>query len=208
MGALLAAACGSSGAGTTPTTGETVVLGAPLGLSGALVKESELTQQGYDLWAEWINGQGGINVNGVKHPVKIKYYDDTSDANQSAILMQKLITDDKAQFLLGPYGSAATATDARIAEQNKIPMVSPASTNVTVTQKGDYIFRVCFTDDVQGLVCAQFAQTQSQREGATNGAQFARERQFTGKLESVESGRDELPAGGKDAQCNGQIETA
>ncbi len=143
MGALLAAACGSSGAGTTPTTGETVVLGAPLGLSGALVKESELTQQGYDLWAEWINGQGGINVNGVKHPVKIKYYDDTSDANQSAILMQKLITDDKAQFLLGPYGSAATATDARIAEQNKIPMVEANGAAQAIFNQGyKYTFGV------------------------------------------------------------------
>ena len=143
MGALLAAACGSSGTGTTPTTGETVVLGAPLGLSGALVKESELTQQGYDLWAEWINGQGGINVNGVKHPVKIKYYDDTSDANQSAILMQKLITDDKAQFLLGPYGSAATATDARIAEQNKIPMVEANGAAQAIFNQGyKYTFGV------------------------------------------------------------------
>src|SRR5438046_7256611 len=58
-----------------------------------------------------------------KHPVTIKYYDDTSSANQSAVLMQKLITEDKANFLLGPYGSAATATDAAIAEQNQIPMV-------------------------------------------------------------------------------------
>jgi branched-chain amino acid transport system substrate-binding protein len=37
-------------------------------------------------------------------------------------------------------------------------MVSPASTNPSVTQVGDYIFRVCFTDDFQGPVCADFAQ--------------------------------------------------
>src|SRR6266853_373031 len=119
--AVVALACGGSSS-SGPTTGSTIVLGAPLGLTGALTKESNLTQQGYNLWLDWINARGGILVNGVKHPVTIKYYDDTSNANQSAVLMQKLITEDKANFLLGPYGSAATATDAAIAEQNQIPM--------------------------------------------------------------------------------------
>src|ERR1700694_2046202 len=119
---LAAAGCGSPPP-AAPTTGSTITLGAPLGLTGSLTKESILTQQGYNLWSDWINARGGIVVNNVKHPVVIKYYDDTSNANQSAVLMQKLITEDKAQFLLGPYGSAATATDAIVAETNQIPMV-------------------------------------------------------------------------------------
>jgi branched-chain amino acid transport system substrate-binding protein len=117
---VVAFACGGNAA---PATGSTIVLGAPLGLTGSLAKESELTKQGYDLWSDWINARGGIVVNGVKHPVTIKYYDDTSDANQSAVLVQKLITTDKANFLLGPYGSTATNTAAAVAEQNQIPMV-------------------------------------------------------------------------------------
>jgi len=119
---MAAVACGGS-TSTGTTTGAAIILGAPLGLTGSLTKESTLTQQGYNLWSDWINARGGIVVNNVKHPVVIKYYDDTSSANQSAVLMQKLITEDKANFLLGPYGSAATATDAAIAEQNQIPMV-------------------------------------------------------------------------------------
>src|ERR1700687_1713702 len=115
VAALAAFACGTTSAG--PTTGSTIVLGAPLGLTGSLTKESNLTLQGYNLWLDWINAQGGIVVKGVKHPVALKYYDDTSSANQSAVLMQKLITEDKANFLLGPYGSAATATDAASAAQ-------------------------------------------------------------------------------------------
>src|ERR1700694_3931841 len=120
--AVAAAACGGTSSSGTPATGTPIVLGAPLGLTGSLTKESTLTQQGYNLWSAWINAKGGIVVNGVKHPVTIKYYDDTSNANQSAVLMQKLITEDKANFLLGPYGSTATATDAIVAEQNQIPI--------------------------------------------------------------------------------------
>ena len=142
LAAIVSFACGGSPAPAT-TTGSTLVFGAPLGLTGSLTKESTLTQQGYNLWQDWINQQGGINVNGVKHPVKIVYYDDTSSANQSAVLMQKLITEDKAQFLLGPYGSAATATDAAIAEKNQIPMVEANGAAQAIFNQGyKYTFGV------------------------------------------------------------------
>src|SRR2546421_3860713 len=120
--ALLAAACGASSGGT-PTTGAPIVFGAAVSLTGAQSKEGGLTKQGYDLWLDWINQRGGIVVNNVKHPVQIKYEDDQSDPNLSATLVQKLITDEKSQFILGPYGSAATATDAIIVERDGIPMV-------------------------------------------------------------------------------------
>src|ERR1700694_2951436 len=139
---LAAAGCGSTPP-AAPTTGSTITLGAPLGLTGSLTKESILTQQGYNLWSDWINARGGIVVNNVKHPVVIKYYDDTSNANQSAVLMQKLITEDKANFLLGPYGSAATATDAAIAEQNQIPMVEANGAAQSIFNQGyKYTFGV------------------------------------------------------------------
>src|SRR5438309_1666431 len=135
MAVVAVVACGGSESGGN-TTGSTITLGAPLGLTGSLTKESTLTQQGYSLWLDWINTRGGILVNGVKHPVVIKYYDDTSSANQSAVLMQKLITEDKANFLLGPYGSAATATDAAIAEQNQIPMVEANGAAQSIFNQG------------------------------------------------------------------------
>src|SRR5437660_3667891 len=121
--ALLLAACGTSSTGNSPTTGAAIVFGAAVSPTGAQCKEGGLPKQGYDLWLDWINQRGGIVVNNVKHPVQIKYEDDQSDPNVSATLVQKLITSEKAQFILGPYGSAATATDAIIVERDGIPMV-------------------------------------------------------------------------------------
>ncbi len=120
--ALSLAACGTANSGSS-TKGEPIIFGAAVSLTGAQSKEGGLTKQGYDLWLEWINQQGGIVVNNVKHPVQIKYEDDQSNPNLSATLVQKLITDEKSQFILGPYGSAASATDAVVAEKNGIPMV-------------------------------------------------------------------------------------
>src|SRR2546430_17540919 len=90
VAAVAAIACGSSSPGEQ-TTGSTIVLGAPLGLTGSLTKESILTQQGYNLWLDWINARGGVVVNNVQHPLPIKNQDDTSKANQSAFRMQTLI---------------------------------------------------------------------------------------------------------------------
>src|ERR1700736_5781638 len=133
--AVTLAACGSS-TGTTTTTGSTIVFGAAVSSTGAQSLEGKLTKQGYDLWLDWINQRGGIVINNVKHPVQIKYEDDQSNANLSATLVQRLITDSKAQFILGPYGSAATATDAIIAEKNGIPMVEANGAAQSIFNKG------------------------------------------------------------------------
>jgi branched-chain amino acid transport system substrate-binding protein len=133
--AVLLAACGTS-TGNTPTTGSTIVFGAAVSLTGSQSKEGGLTKQGYDLWLDWIKARGGIVVNNVKHPVEIKYEDDQSNANLSATLVQKLITDEKANFILGPYGSAATASDAVVAEKNSIPMVEANGAAQSIFSKG------------------------------------------------------------------------
>src|SRR5437868_13924846 len=141
--AVLATACGTSSSGNSPTTGAAIVFGAAVSLTGAQSKEGGLTKQGYDLWLDWINQRGGIVVNNVKHPVQIKYEDDQSEANLSATLVQKLITDEKAQFILGPYGSAATATDAIVAEKDGIPMVEGNGAAQAIFNKGyKYTFGV------------------------------------------------------------------
>jgi len=121
--AVVLAACGTSNAGTAPSTGSPIIFGAAVSLTGAQSKEGGLTKQGYDLWLDWINARGGILVNNVKHPVQILYEDDQSNANLSATLVEKLITVEKAQFILGPYGSSATASDAIVVEKDGIPMV-------------------------------------------------------------------------------------
>jgi branched-chain amino acid transport system substrate-binding protein len=147
---LLAAGCGGGGGGGGSAasaggaaTGDTIVIGTALSQTGQLSKEGALTKQGYDLWLDWINGKGGIVVNGVRHPVQIAYEDDQSKSDQSAILIQKLITTEKAQFLLGPYGSAATATDAVVAEKNGIPMVEANGAAQAIFSKGyQYTFGV------------------------------------------------------------------
>src|SRR5262245_57933307 len=122
LAAVLVLACGGAAGGGTAstTTGEDLVIGAPMFLTGRQSKEGAPARHGDDLGLQWINQPGGINDKDVKHKGQLKYEDDTSKADISAQLAQKLITEEKAQFLLGPYGSATTASDAVVAEKNSI----------------------------------------------------------------------------------------
>ncbi len=101
----------------------TVKFGSPLSLTGSLNNEAKQTQNGYELWKDATNAQGGIVSGGKHYKIEIKYYDDESKQDKSAQLATKLITEDKVNFLLGPYGTSNTQSVAAIAEQNQIPMV-------------------------------------------------------------------------------------
>src|SRR5690606_796816 len=69
----------------------------------------------------------------------------------------KLITRDGVHLVIGEVASSRSIAAGAIAQQYRIPMITPASTNPKVTQLGDYIFRVCFIDPFQGKVMAKFA---------------------------------------------------
>ncbi|HEX3467335.1 MAG TPA: amino acid ABC transporter substrate-binding protein [Candidatus Elarobacter sp.] len=103
--------------------GDTILFGAPVSLTGSLTKEGHLTQEGYELWKNYVNAHGGIKVGGKTYKVDIKYYDDESKNDTSAQLAERLIDQDHVNFLLGPYGSGTSFTVAGIAERKKIPMV-------------------------------------------------------------------------------------
>ena len=136
----LLAACGGGGGTSGPTV---ITFGAPVSLTGSLSHEGTDTLNGYNLWADQVNAHGGIKIGGTSYQVKIKSYDDGSSAQKSAQLTKQLITSDKVNFLLGPYGSAATLTDEVIAEQYQLPMVEGNGAAQAIFAKNNpYIFGV------------------------------------------------------------------
>ena len=137
-------ACGTGSAGTTGnSTGGTLVFGTAVSLTGATSSEGNDTLNGYKIWADTVNASGGITVGGKAYKVQIKSYDDGSNPTKSAQLMQQLITTDKVNFLLGPYGTSSTLQDEAIAEQNQIPMVEGNGAAKSIFAKGfKYTFGV------------------------------------------------------------------
>ncbi len=127
---LLVAACadGSDESADLPAAeGEfagTIRLGAALSETGKYSVEGRDARQGYDTWLTWVNDEyGGIRIGDERYRAEIVYYDDESDADTAGNLTQRLIDDDRVDFLLGPYSSGLTSGASAIAEANGVLMV-------------------------------------------------------------------------------------
>jgi branched-chain amino acid transport system substrate-binding protein len=96
------------------------------------------THRGIELAFKQINSAGGVQGK----QLKLLSMDDQGKPEEAATAVTKLITQDKVVALLGEVASSRSLAAAPIAQQYKIPMISPSSTNPKVTEVGDYIFRV------------------------------------------------------------------
>jgi branched-chain amino acid transport system substrate-binding protein len=122
-------------------------------LSGRTSSFGQSTKNGVEMAADEINKAGGVNG----RQIQIITEDDQGEPNKAATVVTKLINQDKVHALLGEVASSNSLAAAPKAQEAKVPMISPSSTNPAVTQVGDYIFRVCFIDPFQGEVMAKFA---------------------------------------------------
>jgi len=135
-----AAAAGAQGAANFDGT---LVFGAPISLTGSTAKEGGLTRDGYDLWRDTYNNAGGINVGGKHYKIETRYYDDASNSQQAATLAEKLIKEDKVNFLLGPYGTSSTLQVSTVVEKNKMPMIEGNGAAESIFSQGyKYTFGV------------------------------------------------------------------
>ncbi len=134
---------------------ETIRIGEFASLTGKEAVFGQNAHKGVLLAIEETNAAGGV----LGRQLELITEDDQSKPGEAATVVKKLISRDKVVAVLGEITSGRTLEAAPIAQQAKIPLVSPGATNVTVTTKGNYIFRVCFIDDFQGTVMAKFAAT-------------------------------------------------
>jgi branched-chain amino acid transport system substrate-binding protein len=119
----------------------TLMFGAAISLTGVNTNEGGLVKDGYNFWKKTVNDAGGLVVGNQRYMVDIKIYDDASNAETSAQLTERLITEDKINFILGPYGSNATLTASAITEKYKKPMVEANGTAEAIFNRGfRYVF--------------------------------------------------------------------
>jgi len=89
--------------------------------------------------------------------IKLILLDNKSDKIESANAITKLISSDKVTAVIGALTSTNTMAITKLAEDAKIPLVAPVATNPLVTKRRDFTSRVCFNDNFQGAVSANFA---------------------------------------------------
>ncbi len=116
---------------------DTIVLGAAVSETGKYAREGKDTSQGYNTWLDWVNNEyGGIKVGDECYNVEIVYYDDEGDPDTAANLVERLITEDEVDFLLGPYSSGLTMSTSAIAEKYGVIMVEGNGASEDIFSRG------------------------------------------------------------------------
>ena len=114
-----------------------IYLGAAVSETGRFSREGKDTRQGYLVWLDWVNNEyGGIKVGDERYKVEIVMYDDEGDPDTAARLVEKLINEDRVDFLLGPYSSFLTQSASAIAEKYGKIMIEGNGSAETLFERG------------------------------------------------------------------------
>jgi len=120
-----------------------VKIGASISLSGKLTREGNGLKEGYEFWADYMNGKGGIEVGGKKYKIKMIFYDDESNPQRAAKLTEKLITEDKINLILGPYSSGIAIATSAISERYRYVTILPLANSDKIYVTGyKYVFSI------------------------------------------------------------------
>ncbi|HKD76665.1 MAG TPA: amino acid ABC transporter substrate-binding protein [Ktedonobacterales bacterium] len=121
-------ACGSSAAGNTSP----IKIGVSLSLTGDFSADGLAFQQGYQLWADHVNANGGI----LGRKVTLDIVDDASSDTQTTTNYQKLITQDKVDLTFGPFSTLLTKPASVVAARYGYALVEGAGGGPTVFNRG------------------------------------------------------------------------
>src|SRR5438309_2039444 len=137
-----------------------IVVGAVISQSGMLADLADGYRKGLLAWQDEVNAAGGV----LGRSVELRLLDDGSEAARNSALYQQLIRDDKADALIGPYGTAATLMAAAEAEKTRHVMVNGAGSSVAVHRRlPRYVFQSAVPYAAFGAGVLQIAGEQGYR---------------------------------------------
>ncbi|MFE3972773.1 MULTISPECIES: ABC transporter substrate-binding protein [unclassified Peribacillus] len=153
---VLAGCSGSGSSDKTSGDGDTIKIGVNLELSGGVASYGQSIAEGLELATAEINKEG---IDGKK--IKLIKVDNKSEASEATSGAIKLTSQDKVAAIVGAATSTNSIAQVQIAQDNKVPVISPSGTSPEITfskdKLNDYIFRTSFIDPFQGTVAANFA---------------------------------------------------
>jgi branched-chain amino acid transport system substrate-binding protein len=127
---------------------ETITLGSAISLTGKYATNGVHAKNGYEFAITKIAENGGVDVDGKCYNFEVIYYDDESKGDRGATLVERLINQDKVQYMLGPYSSGMTKAIAPVTEKYQIPMVEAEGASRSLFNKGyKYLFAVLSTSE-------------------------------------------------------------
>jgi branched-chain amino acid transport system substrate-binding protein len=141
-------------------------LGSAISLTGKYATNGIHAKNGYEYAIQKIKDAGGVMVHGKCYNFKVTYYDDESKGDRGATLAERLISQDKVQYMLGPYSSGMTKAIAPVTEKYKIPMVEAEGASRSLFNKGyKYLFAVLSTSEQYLASAVTLAAEMAEKQG-------------------------------------------
>jgi branched-chain amino acid transport system substrate-binding protein len=133
--------------------------------------------QSYELWREQVNARGGLDVAGKKHPIEFVVYDDQSNSGKAVQIYEKLITSDKVDLLLAPWGTSLHFAIVGVIERYKFPVIgnTAASVQLRSLKTSNIWFPTSLFPDRQSVELAKLLKTQ----GVTTAALITNQLPYT-----------------------------
>ena len=120
-----------------------VRLGFSIAKTGMFAAAAQSQVDTYNFWKDQVNGAGGLDVGGQKRPIEFVSYDDQGNPGQAAKIYEKLITDDKVDLLLAPWGTSMHIGVAPVVERFKFPLIGNSAASAELRKlKPGYIWFV------------------------------------------------------------------
>ncbi len=131
---FLLSACGGATATSTATATPQapIKIGISVSLSGDFSTDGKASQQGYQLWADNVNKNGGL----LGRQVQLDFANDATDTNQVVTNYQKFITTNHDDLILGPYSTLLTKPASKEAARYGYAMVEGAGGGPSVFTQG------------------------------------------------------------------------
>ncbi|MCS0496020.1 branched-chain amino acid ABC transporter substrate-binding protein [Ancylobacter mangrovi] len=144
-------ALGAMAALAVPASAQ-VKVGVAGPITGANATFGAQLKNGAEQWAADVNAGGGL----LGKKVEIVIGDDASKPEQGISVANKFIADG-VKFVLGHFNSGVSIPASEQYDEAGVLMISPASTNPTLTERGlAEVFRTCGRDDQQGAIAAEY----------------------------------------------------
>lgn len=135
------------------TQGEVIKIGIVLPLSGHTSHFGTEALRGINLAVDEVNEQGGVKGN----ELHLIVTDNEGDPTKTSQHVSELINEKGVTAVIGPVTSPNAAAAAAVAQQARTPLVLPTATSPYVTEIGEYICRICFTDQYQSKKLTEFS---------------------------------------------------
>jgi branched-chain amino acid transport system substrate-binding protein len=157
-----------------------VRIGFSLAKTGMFAAAVPSQLNAYLLWQEQTNAHGGLEIAGQGHrPIEFVQYDDQSNPAQAAKIYEKLISQDKVDLLLAPWGTPTHIAIAPVVERFKFPVIGNTAASVSLRdlKPGNIWFVTAAFPDRVGKELAAMAKANGVKSAAllTNVLPFSKE---------------------------------